>query len=145
MQRGAGAFLLALSLAGCDLSPPPPLPALIIAGDTIALAPGARIVEIEVRVRESGSEFAPDTVRAATGDVLRFVTGDGRGHALAFDVGAEADTASTFLDATGQRRSPPLLITGAVWLVDLREAPTGQFRVLCVTHDTSVHLEVSAR
>ena len=90
--------------------------------------------EVEVRARESESEFSPDRLGAWPGDAVRFITGDGRGHALAFDAWTLSDSATRFLENAGQRRGPPLLSAGSVWIVTLENAPIGEYRVICLMH-----------
>ncbi len=116
----------------------------MVEGDTIALPAGARIHDIDVRVHDD-AEFAIERVEARPGDVLRFTTGDGRGHALAFDAAVLTDSAATFLERTGQLRGPPLLSTGATWIVDLKDAPIGPYRVICLVHERSVDIDVLGR
>lgn len=135
-------LILAFASA-CDAGPPPP-PTIVVDGDTIALPAGARIHDIDVRVQDD-AEFSGDRVQARPGDVLRFTTGDGRGHALAFDAAELSDVAATFLEATGQRRGAPLLATGASWIVDLAGAPAGAYRVVCLVHERGIGVDITAR
>jgi plastocyanin len=132
---------LGLALGACHDQPEPPV-VLVVAGDSIVLPEGARIHDIDVRVREQG-EFEPAAVNARAGDVLRFTVGDGRGHALAFE-GDAAGELLGFLEESGQRRGPPLLSAGALWIVTLAEAPPGSVRVVCVTHGESARLTLDS-
>lgn len=143
-RRRAGVlFGLVLGVvAGCREAPDPPV-VLVVAGDSIVLAEGARIREVDVRVREEG-EFLPAEIAARPGDVLRFTAGDGRGHALAFESEDEASELLGFLEATGQRRGPPLLSAGAIWIVTLADAPHGRVRVVCLTHAERATLVLEA-
>jgi plastocyanin len=131
-----------ISSVACDTATPPAPVRFIVAGDTIQLAPGAEIHEIEVRARERGSEFSPDRIGVWPGDVVWFVTGDGRGHALAFDAWTLSDSATRFLENAGQRRGPPLLEAGSVWIVSLEYAPIGEYRVTCLVHGDVMTLMV---
>lgn len=134
---------LLLLIAACEVTPPPP-PALVVGGDTIALPAGARVHDIDVRV-DDAAEFDPDRLHARAGDVLRFTMGDGRGHALVFDSWTLTDSAAAFLDASGQRRGPPLLATGAAWIVDLAGAPVGEYRVVCTVHQGELRVDLTGR
>jgi plastocyanin len=146
----AGAFVslvLLLSAAGCDRlgvrSEEGPR-VLELAHDTIRLEPGVRLHEIEIR-RESAGEFHPAQLRAAPGDVVRFRAGDRGGHAISF-VGSRLDPASReFLDESGQLRSPPLITTGASWVITLEGAPPGVYPFHCTTHNVVGRLEVAPR
>lgn len=135
--------MLLIVALGCEAGPPPP-PTIVVDGDTIALPAGARIHDIDVRVQDD-AEFSGERVQARPGDVLRFTTGDGRGHALAFDAAELTDSAAAFLEATGQRRGPPLLSTGAAWIVDLAGAPAGAYRVTCLVHERGIGVDITAR
>jgi plastocyanin len=142
-RRAGFLFVLLLGLTACRETPPPPV-VLVVAGDTILLPQGARIHDIDVRVRAEG-EFLPEAVEGRPGDVLRFTAGDGRGHALAFEAGERGDELLDFLERTGQRRGPPLLSAGAIWIVALAEAPQGSVRVVCLTHAERARLVVTPR
>jgi plastocyanin len=128
------ALLLGAAAWACDAAVPPAPVTFVVEGDTIRLAPGAQMHDVEVRAREGESEFSPDRLGAWPGDVVRFITGDGRGHALAFHAWTLSDSATTFLEKAGQRRGPPLLHAGAVWIVTLENAPIGEYRVTCLVH-----------
>ncbi len=95
-----------------------------------------------MRTRTEAPEFERDVLETRAGDVLRFVTGDGRGHAIAFDASLLADDAAAFLESTGQRRSPPLLTADATWIVDLADAPAGDYVVVCLVHGGQMRLHV---
>lgn len=145
-ERAGFAFArlaLAILVSACEPTPPPP-PVLVLDGDTIALPAGARIHDIDVRVEDT-TDFATAHVDARPGDVLRFITGDGRGHALVFDAESLSDSAAAFLDSTGQRRGPPLLSPGATWIVDLDGAPAGPYGVVCIVHESRIDIDLTAR
>lgn len=146
-RRGHAGFAfrrlgLPLLLLACDPAPPPPV--LVLHDDTIALPAGARIHDIDVRVAGDG-DFVRARIEARPGDVLRFVTGDGRGHALVFDAATLTDSAAAFLDSTGQRRGPPLLSPGATWIVDLDGAPAGAYGVACIVHESRIDVNLTGR
>lgn len=122
----------------CEPAPAPPV--LVLSGDTIALPGDVRTHEVDLRVRADG-EFRPAAITAAPGDILRLTTSDGRGHAVVFD-GAAGDTAIAWLERTGQRRSPPLLDTGATWIIDLTGAPVGDYRISCLIHGEHLLIHV---
>jgi plastocyanin len=146
--RGGVVALLACALAaGCDRAGPggDEGPRVIeLAHDTIRLEQGVRLVDIAVR-RQADGEFDPADVEARQGDLVRFTAGDGGGHAIAFvgpQLGAEA---RSFLEQTGQLRSPPLIVSDASWVITLEGAPPGEYPFHCTTHNVAGRLSVVAR
>jgi plastocyanin len=112
--------------------------------DTIRLEAGVRLHDVAVR-REAGGEFHPAHVQAAQGDVVRFTAGDGAGHAISF-LGAELDPAVRhFLEESGQLRGPPLIASGASWVITTANAPPGEYPFHCTTHAVRGRLTVAAR
>jgi plastocyanin len=116
---------------------------LVIGGDSIFLPVGARIHDIAIRQQSNSGEFAPDTVTAHVGDVIRFTAVDAGSHALSLDSHTNTDMVRAFLEKTSQRRSPPLLQPGATWIVYLKDAPTGDYWVYCLTHVDSARIELT--
>lgn len=94
--------------------------------DTIRL--GQHVAVADVLLRTGAAEaIDPDTVRIRVGDVVRFTAADARSHIVAFDRGSLAPAAVEHLERTGQLRSPPLLTTGARWIVSFEGAPPGAY------------------
>lgn len=112
-------------------------------GETIQLARGVQVVEIEVARASAGREFEPASAAAETGDVVRFIARDGHSHAVAFDGAALEPAALAFLQRTGQLRGPPLLNDGTSWIVSLDGAPPGDYPYVCLTHDQRGVITVS--
>jgi plastocyanin len=138
---------LVLALAACDrvaLSEDEPPPILELAHDTIQLAAGVKLHEVRVERTDSG-EFHPGTIDASTGDVVRFAAHDRGSHAIAFDGNRLDPAARSWLDATGQMRSPPLIAAGSTWIITLEDAPPGEYPFRCATHDVGGRLRVSGR
>lgn len=118
---------------------------LELEGRTVQLAPGERVVEIDVARGAAGREFEPASAAASPGDVIRFTARDGHNHAVAFD-GTALDTAAlTFLEETRQLRGPPLVKDGASWIVSLDGAPPGDYSYVCLTHGGRGVLTVAPR
>ena len=117
---------------------------LELANDTIQLEQGVSLVEVEVR-RAADGDFDPAAPEAHPGDVIRFAAADNGGHAIVFESTALAADARDWLERTGQMRSPPLITSGAAWVVTLDGAPPGDYPFLCSTHGTRGRLTVSAR
>lgn len=136
--RRPGLRFLPLGLAAllaCDRAAEPrPGTALRLGSGTVQLAPGSQIHELLLHAGRH-PEFAPDTARARSGDVVRFTAADAAGHAVAFDEQALEPAALAFLRATRQLRGPPLLDAGASWIVSLAGAPPGAYPFLCLGHD----------
>jgi plastocyanin len=137
----AGALFSAVLAACAEAQPPGPLP-LVIGGDTVLLAVGARILDVRVQRRVDGVEFDPAVVAARPGDVLRFTAGDTQGHAIAFDGARLGAGVRDFLERTGQLRGPPLPDPGTSWIVSLDGAPPGIYPFRCLTHGVGGVLRV---
>jgi plastocyanin len=116
---------------------------LELAHDTIRLAAGVRLVDIEVR-RQQGGDFEPAEVQARSGDVVRFTARDRAGHAVVFVNTELAPDVREFLERNGQMRSPPFVTDGTSWVITLEGAPPGEYPFHCTTHDVRGRLTVSA-
>lgn len=145
-QAGAVAWVVLLgALGACDSIVPDSGPrTLELDGDTLELAAGVEIVDVQVERRTEGGELEPRRVEARPGDVVRFTAGDGAMHALAFVADALTPEARAFLESTGQMRSPPLVAPGTQWIVTLAGAPPGEYPFVCSTHGARGILAVAA-
>jgi plastocyanin len=117
---------------------------LELSHDTIRLAEGVRLHDVVVR-RTAQGDFEPATVQARVGDVIRFTADDNGGHALAFDGAALTPEARAWIEGSSQVRSPPLITTGAAWVITLDGAPAGDYPFRCTTHDVAGRLTVGAQ
>jgi plastocyanin len=147
VRSGAVALLACTLAAGCDRVGPgsdegPRV--LELTHDTIRLEQGVRLVDIAVR-RQADGEFDPAVVEARQGDLVRFTAGDGAGHAIVFVGPQLSNEARIFLEHSGQLRSPPLIVSGASWVITLDGAPAGEYPFHCTTHDVAGRLGVVAR
>lgn len=149
--RRPGAVLLLLAVlagAGCDRTQPSvgqrATRTLPLGNDTLELRPDVAVRDVRLRQTPAGGAVEPETVRARPGDVVRFIAADPRGYAVAFDTAALAPQAREFLERTGQLRGPPLVATGAVWVVSLEGAPAGAYAFLSLTADARGLLLVQA-
>ncbi|HET9986488.1 MAG TPA: hypothetical protein VFQ38_23120 [Longimicrobiales bacterium] len=113
--------------------------------DTLRLGSGVAVLDVRLRQTPAGGAVEPDTVRAHPGDVVRFIAADPRGYAVAFDTAGLAPDAREFLERTGQLRGPPLVSTGATWVVSLEGAPSGTYAFHSLTADAQGLLLVQAR
>lgn len=95
--------------------------------------------------RAKAAELVPATSSVRTGDLLRFISSDAGGHAIAFDGDAMSSEARAFLDRTGQMRSPPFSGGGSTWLVTFAGAPPGSYPYRCPTHGVQGTIVVTAR
>jgi plastocyanin len=144
------AALLAVALAGggCDRVPGigsddgPRV--LELTHDTIRLEGGVRLIDVEVRRTPQG-DFDPAHIEARQGDVLRFTAADLAGHALVFVSPELGAAARSFLEDSGQLRSPPLITDGSSWVITLDGAPAGEYPFHCTTHDVRGRLTVTPR
>ena len=100
---------------------------LPLGADTIDLGADVTLHEVRLGGTATGGAIYPETVTARVGDVLRFVAADARGYAIAFGDGTLPPAARAFLERTRQLRGPPLISTGASWVVSLKDAPAGRY------------------
>ncbi len=139
----AGVLILCL-LAGCTDAPIGEQKdrTLELQGDTIDVPQGTDLHDVVIRTRDLNKDFEPAQVQAEPGDYLRFTAGDSRTHAIAFEVPASA--IRTFLETSGQLRSPPMITKGASWVIALKDAPPGQYPFRCLIHNDAGQLTVAA-
>jgi plastocyanin len=140
----AGAFLLLVLLGACERGPlarEEKDRTLELAGDTIDLPAGIDLHDVAVRTGDQQKDFEPRQLQAKPGDYLRFTMGDSRTHAIVFEV--SAGSIRTFLESTGQLRSPPLITKGASWVIALKNAPPGQYPFRCLVHNDVGQLTVA--
>ncbi|HUG42537.1 MAG TPA: hypothetical protein VMM12_18885 [Longimicrobiales bacterium] len=126
------AALAALALPGCDG---------LGGGATIqldsaevSLPSGASVHDVAIGGVGARDSLDPATVAARPGDVVRFVVGDHRTHALAFEGESLSPEVLQFLESTLQLRGPPLVNAGSSWVVSLADAPPGRYAFVCRTH-----------
>jgi plastocyanin len=142
----AGAVLV-VACAGCERVLPSPentARVLELAHDTIHLAAGIALTQIDVARSEAG-DFEPAVVHARPGDVVRFTARDRGSHAIMFVAAALDSVARDWLERTGQLRGPPLITTGSSWVITLDGAPPGEYPFRCTTHDAAGRLRISER
>ncbi len=140
----AGAFVLLLFSTACERGPSGEQKdrTLELARDTIDLPSGIDLHDVEVRTGDQYRDFDPAQLQAKPGDYLRFTTGDSRTHAIVFEV--TAANVKSFLENSGQLRSPPLITKGASWVIALEDAPLGQYPFRCLVHNDMGQLTVAA-
>lgn len=144
LRNSAGAFVFVL-LTACEKAPliGDKDRTLELAGDTIELPAGVELHDVRIRTDAQSRDFEPTQLIAAPGDYVRFTTADSRTHAIVFD--AAAPEIRTFLESTGQLRSPPLVSKGASWVVAFERAPVGTYVFRCLMHHHSGQIGVAAR
>jgi plastocyanin len=132
-------------LAACGGSAESGAPAyIVVRGDTIPLANGARVTEVTVRSGRE-PEFEPDRVLARPGDVVRIASLDGGPHAIAFDLAATDPASLAYLERTAQLRGPPLLSSGATWILRFDEASASGYVIRCLTHGATLAVSVESQ
>lgn len=129
----SGVLLFAFLLAGCEAMG-------VGGGETVVLDSTEVSVEGAVHdVRFAGAgatdSVAPARVEAEPGDVVRFVAGDRRPHAVTFAADSLEAPLRRFLEETEQLRGPPLVSEGAAWVISLERAPAGRYPFYCRSHD----------
>lgn len=125
-RSGAFALVVLLTSASCE-GIGSDRPTLQLDGEEVRLGEGVALHEVRLGAVRGGAALEPDTVRARVGDVVRFVAADSRTYAVAFDAAALDGGARAFLERSGQLRSPPLVESGASWIVSLEGAPPGAY------------------
>ncbi len=133
-------LLLGAALAACGGERHGPAAArhrLPLGSDTLDLGADVTVHEVRLGGEPSGPGIHPDTVTARPGDVLRFVAADARGYAIAFGDTSLPAAARAFLERTRQLRGPPLITTGASWVVTLKDAPAGAYPFRSLTRDAA--------
>jgi plastocyanin len=108
---------------------------LVLSKDTVKLDPGVKLVQVLVHTSTTNIEFSPGTVRARTGDIVKFVSADATNHAVGFETDSLAPPARAWIEQTQQVRGPPLISRGAAWVISLKGAPPGNYPFKCLTHD----------
>lgn len=144
-----GVLVLAVALAAllaCGKSDLPGESAELEIGDeTVRLEPGVQVVDVLLRFRTATAvPVEPDTVRIRPGDIVRFVTGDSRPHAVVFDAARLPPEARAFLERTGQLRGPPLIQEGAAWVLSFEGAPPGTYPFVDLSQDVGGIVVVAA-
>jgi plastocyanin len=141
-----GVFICSAAIAACENAPlvgERKDRTLELAGDTIDVPAGVELIDVTVHTTAQSKDFEPASVPAAPGDYVRFTTSDSRTHAIVFE-GLSAEVKS-FLEQSGQLRSPPLVTSGASWVVALENAPAGAYRFRCLMHNDVGQITVAAR
>ncbi len=143
MWERPGAFLLAVLLAAAPAACGERHGAaaarhrLPLGADTIDLGSDVTVHEVRLGGEPAGAGIHPDTLTARVGDVLRFVAADARGYAVTFGDSTLPPAARDFLERTRQLRGPPLISTGASWVVSLKDAPPGRYPFHSLTRDAA--------
>lgn len=117
---------------------------LPLGSDTIELGKDVSVHEVRLGGAGAAAGVRPASVTARPGDVVRFVAADARGHAVAFVDSALPPDARDFLTRTRQMRGPPLISTGASWVVSLKDAPPGRYPFRSLTREATGEIVVQA-
>ena len=128
-------------LLSCERTPFTRAKTLDVGSDTIQLAPGVEIHDVQIR-NSAEAEFVPASIAARSGDVVRFTTTDSRTHLIEFDQASLPGNARSQFEAKTQLRSPPLVVQGAAWVVSLEDSPAGTYPFICSTHGSRGQLTV---
>ena len=110
---------------------------LPLGADTIELGAGVTVHDVRLGGDAAGAGIHPETVTARVGDILRFVAADARGYAVSFGDSTLAPVTRAFLERTHQLRGPPLITTGATWVISLEGAPAGRYPFRSLTRDAA--------
>jgi hypothetical protein len=129
----AGVFVFCSSFVACDEGPRlgGGDRTLELNADTVTLEAGTNLHDIQVKSGGNG-DFAPTSITVRTKDIIRLTTADTRTHALT--ITAPTPEATSILETSGQRRSPPLVAQGQSWVVSMKGLPAGSYVVSCLSH-----------
>ncbi|NIP60864.1 MAG: hypothetical protein GWM92_12905 [Gemmatimonadetes bacterium] len=86
-----------------------------------------RIHRITLGGRGAREHVVPPRLEVTSGDVVEFLTVDGRIHTVEFPVDSLSMVTAAFLRGTGQLESPPLVDRGTRFVITLRGAPPGRY------------------
>jgi len=128
--REAGLFLsllLSLGLFGCRGTESEEPAVSEAERQVLGLPPGAVIHRVTLGGRGADEHAVPARLDAAPGDAVEFRTVDHRVHTLRFVLDSLAPEVSSFLVATGQDESPPLVSRGSRFILRLADAPVGRY------------------
>jgi hypothetical protein len=137
---GAGLFLfllLSLGLFGCRGAGSGEPPGSEAELQTLGLPPGTAIHRITLGGRGADEHAVPTRIDAAPGDAVEFRTVDHRVHTLKFVLDSLAPEVRSFLVATGQDESPPLVSRGSRFILRLSDAPVGRYLFVTEGHGGS--------
>lgn len=125
------AVALALSLGACaDEEPPggePPADPEAELRWRLGIEDDVSIHRVSLGGRGSSEHVVPARLEIEPGDVVEFVTVDGRVHTVRFFADSLSAAAAEFLRRTDQMQSPPLLERGARFVLTFRDAPSGRY------------------
>ncbi|HSR43237.1 MAG TPA: hypothetical protein VLL48_13710, partial [Longimicrobiales bacterium] len=93
----------------------------------LGLGTEVRIHRVTLGGRGAREHVVPPRLEVTSGDVVEFLTVDGRIHTVEFPVDSLSMVTAAFLRGTGQLESPPLVDRGTRFVVTLRGAPPGRY------------------
>lgn len=123
--------LLALACGGDDSAP---RDVVRLDGGDVQLPEGARRHDVRLEGVGAQDEVRPASVVANAGDAVAFTVADGITHSVVFLADRMESAQVSFLEQSGQMRSPPLLEEGHSWIVSLSGAPAGDYHFACTLH-----------
>lgn len=95
--------------------------------DRLGIEADRPIHSVSLGGRGGDEHVVPTRVDLRSGDVVEFVTADGRVHTVRFPPDSLGGEAADFLRRTGQLESPPLVERGARFVLTFRDAPSGRY------------------
>ena len=132
--RRPGLFLCLLLALGCADDGPPPRDVVQLDEGEVELAEGSRRHDVTLEGVGAQNEVTPATVAAGPGDAVAFNAGDAITHSVVFLADRLDSAKVAFLEQSGQMRGPPLLTEGGSWIVNLTDAPAGDYPFACALH-----------
>lgn len=100
----------------------------------LGLPSGAQLHQVTLGGRGSDEHAVPTRIQASPGDGVEFRTVDHRVHTLKFMADSLTQEVSSFLEATGQTASPPLVFRGSRFILMLQNAPPGRYLFISEGH-----------
>jgi plastocyanin len=132
LKRGrcwTAAFCLVLSLAACrpgekkNDNPPDKL-----LQDSLGLTADSHVHRVALRTDSGAETVAPAQVVIEPGALVEFYTRDRRVRTVSFQLDGLTPEQASFLRASGQDRSPPLVELDSRFVVSFKDAPAGVYR-----------------
>ncbi len=120
-------LVFGLVVVGCEGAGDRPPDPELEGARALGLASDARLHSVTLGGRGAQEHAVPARVQAVPGDAVEFRTVDHRVHTLVFLSDSLSVDARSFLEATGQMASPPLVTRGSRFLLRLEGAPRGRY------------------
>lgn len=137
--RPLALLILALALCACNGEAPPSISSGAAESPEILEritrpVDGARVHLVRLVQRGDQYAFDPAVIRAAPGDVVRFVMAGTQPESVAFDATTATSEAAIFINANSLHHGVLLTDSGQAYDVSFTDAPPGRYPFVSVPH-----------